>query len=175
MKRKYIAIIFGVVALTLNLMIPACGSKNSATSPYASTLCVTGQVCTGITGTPLFPAPIISSIDAFGSATQMQIYASNYTSGGGSANVTVQAIVYIAQNSYGCPPGQYSVQGTGTWSSNYGGTLGLINAQMTGTSGFTVQLSGEVFQGQDPSASQATSFYYVGRFANSCDASATAL
>jgi hypothetical protein len=176
MNKKYLAFGLGAVALVLNLMIPACGSKNSINSPYASSyICTTGQVCTGVNGTPMFPAAILTSIDSFGSGAQMQIYASGYTAGSNQSQVTVQAQVYIAPNNYGCPPGTYYVQGTGNWAPNYGNSLGLVTGVLSGSGGFQVQLNGEVHNGQDTSQSQATQFYYQGSFGNSCDPNSVAL
>jgi hypothetical protein len=176
MKNKCIALSLAAVGLALNLMIPACGSQNSINSPYGSAFaCTSGQVCTGVNGTPMFPAAVLTSIDSYGSAAQIQIYASGYTAGSSNSQVTVQALVYIAQNGYGCPPGTYAVQGTGTWVPNYGGSLGLVSASLSGSSGFAVQMSGQVMNGQDPAQSQGTQFYFRGTFANSCDPNAIAL
>jgi hypothetical protein len=174
MTRRYFALTVILVALALNLVFPACGSKsgNTAYSPYSNFSCIPGQQCNGINGTPMFPAPVMTSVDSYGSSAQMMIYASGYSAGYGnySGPVTVQAIVMISpSNQYGCPPGQYMLQGQGSFQANYGGTLGAITGQMSGQSGFQVQLNGEIYGGQDPYESQQTQFFYMGSFANSCD------
>ena len=172
MSRRFLALTVALAAILLNLIIPACGSKNETGSPYATAQCLPGVACTGVTGTPLTPYPILTAIDSYGSMAQIMIYSTGTQTGGYSGQVTVQAQVYMSPYQQYCPPGNYAVQGTGSFQANYGGTLGLVQSSMTGSSGFTVQLSGEVYQGQDPFQTQATQFYYMGSFANSCDSHA---
>jgi hypothetical protein len=176
MKKKYVAFTAGALIIAINLMIPACGSKNSLTSPYSTLVCTTGQVCTGVSGTPMFPSAILTSLDNYGSMAQIQIYASNgYTTGASTSSVTVQAQVYIVSGAYPCGGGTFYVQGTGNWVPNYGGSLGLVQAQLTGSNGFYVNLSGEVYSGQDTTVSQQSQFGFRGSAGNACDPNAIAL
>jgi len=170
MTRRYLALTVATLAIFLNLVIPACGSKNNNNSnPNAySTSCLNG-VCNGINGTPMFPTAIMTSIDNYGSGAQIMIYST------GGASVMIQAQVYISPSQGVCQPGTFMVQGSGSWQPNYGGTLGLLQGSLTGSGGFSVQLSGEVFGGQDPYLSAPTQYFYQGHFANSCDPNSTAL
>ncbi len=172
MTRRYLALTVLVFAIFINLVIPACGSKNNNNSnqyPYGvGTSCING-VCSGVGGTPMFPTAIMTTIDNYGSGAQIMIYST------GGTTVNVQAQVYISPQQGLCQPGTFMVQGSGSWQPNYGGTLGFIQASMTGSGGFSVQLSGEVYGGQDPYQSQPTQFFYQGHFANSCDQNAQAL
>lgn len=118
----------------------------------------------------MFPTAITTTLDSFGSGAQIMIYST------GGPTVNIQAQVYISPNQGLCPPGTFLVQGSGSWQPNYGGTLGLVNASLTGSNGFSVQImSGEVYGGQDPYQSQPTQFFFQGRFGNSCDQNAQAL
>jgi len=170
MTRRYLALFVAVFALFINLVIPACGSKDSGnTNPYAySTSCLNGT-CAGISGTPMFPTAIMTTIDNSGSGAQIMIYAS------GNGTAMIQAQVYISPGQMLCQPGTYMVQGSGIWQPNVGGTLGHIQGQLTGTSGFSVSMSGEVYGGQDPYISQPTQYFYQGNFGNGCNPSAFAL
>jgi hypothetical protein len=169
MKRKLLPLTIALLTIGLNLIIPACGSHNSTNSPYYNQACAFGTSCTGVNGTPIFPYPFTTAIDATGSMAQIMIYAQ----GSSYSNVTVQAQVIISPyNTWGCPPGQYMVQGTGAFQPNYGGTLGYIQAAMTGSSGFQVQLGGEVYAGPPNDPFTGQQYYYMGSFANSCDPSA---
>jgi hypothetical protein len=67
-----------------------------------------------------------------------------------------------------------TVQGQGTWQANYGGSYGLLQAQLQGN-GFQAQARGQVYGGQDPYQSTPTQFFFQGNFPNTCDPTAIAL
>jgi hypothetical protein len=176
MVKKSIIYFVALAALFLNLIIPACGSKNNGANYGANTVCFNGQVCTNGTygGVPLFGnQPITTSVDTFGSAAQFAIYASNYVSGQSNftGSVSLTGELSLAPNGYNCPPGNYTFSGNSlNFQANFGGSLGLISGTVQISNGPTIYLNGQIFQGQDPMQSVQTYYFYRGNFGISgCD------
>lgn len=171
MKTKSAIKLFGVMVLAAYLSAPACGNKSNNANPPPPVVgpggignCIPGQLCNGVNGgVALLNGPTFSSLDYQGS-TMILNFASGQSFTGGQAyngSVQISGSVRLNMSCYGLPPGEYPVQGTGTWQSGYGGSIARVQAQLNMNAGQVVLSSVLIKYGQDNLVPDAPYGFYL--------------